>query len=82
MIELSLQAITAAEDKHGSGNGEAKKITALTIVDQHLAEILRFAEQVSNKELVDEDSFAQGVHELNDALVKIMNALHFMPKKG
>lgn len=80
LLNLSLRAILTAEDKFGEKTGPQK---AEYVADQIFIAaplVVTAIENATGKELADEALFSEGMKDLNNALVKILNAFRLLPK--
>ena len=80
LAQVAIRAIITAEAKHGAGNGEIKKQTAMESmgIAAPLAMILL---QASGR-TVNEEQFAEGISKITDGFVEVLNASGILPRKG
>jgi hypothetical protein len=62
--------IQGVEQIFGKGNGKPKQEKALDLFNLSVG----ITEAIAQKDIVDESKFNEGVRELNDSVVKILNA--------
>lgn len=62
--------IQGAEAIFGKGNGKSKQDKALELFNLTAG----ITEAIAQKDIVDQAKFTEGVKELNDAIVKVLNA--------
>ncbi len=76
MLPFVIQGLEAAI---GKGNGKTKQEKALDIFNFSAG----VAEAIAAKDIVDQDKFTEAARELNDAVVKMLNASvwHANPKQ-
>jgi len=67
MLPFIIQGVEAI---FGKGNGKTKKDKALELFNFAAG----VAESIAAKDIVDQEAFSQGAKELNDAVVKMLNA--------
>lgn len=82
LLELSMRAVVAAEGTHGPGNGAAKAQYAGQQAAIFGPILIRQIEIATGKELADEELFRAGLSDLNEAMVKLMNAFRILPKES
>jgi hypothetical protein len=72
-------AVISAQAKHGVGNGDAKKQTAMQSLSVAAPLAMLLLEAAGKK--VDEQRFAEGVSKFMDGLVEILSAADILPSK-
>lgn len=80
LLSTVISNVLTAEAKHGPGQGASKASTALELTNAAIPAIVQLIERQTGKELADEALFAEGVQELQEAVVKIGNAFRVLPK--
>ena len=75
-----LNAVLQAEAKIGPGNGDKKKLDAMTSIQVAIPVILLLVKQTTGKDLADADKLSSGIEKMNDAIVDILNAFRVLPK--
>lgn len=81
IVEAVTMSVNQTEASVGAGNGSKKLATSLALVDSKLPEIIASFETLINKDVVDENELAHGIHDLTNSVVRIQNALRLLPKK-
>jgi len=62
--------LTAVENLFGPGNGSTKKNSSLALIQS----VLGFGEAIAQKDIVDQDSFNEGLSKTIDGTVQMLNA--------
>ena len=78
LAQMVSRAVIAAEAQHGPGNGPDKKQTALRYMGVGAPLAMILLEALGKQ--VDEQAFSEGMAELTDGMVKVMNAAGVLPK--
>lgn len=81
LVDLSLRAVLAAEGTIGPGNGVEKARYATQQTSIFAPVLIRQIEVATGRELVDEDLFQAAMQDLNEGVVKLMNAFRILPKE-
>ena len=75
-----INAILNAEAKIGAGNGAGKAQAVTESLNIAAPLMVSLIEKQTGKELADEELFSAGLAELQEGLVKILNAFRILPK--
>jgi hypothetical protein len=70
IIPLVIEAVKAAEKLFGSKKGELKKEYVVNLVKVAILSV----EGISQKDIVDENLFSEGVGDIVDGVVKVLNS--------
>jgi hypothetical protein len=82
IVQAGLSAILNAEALFGSGDGQKKMDAALTTMQVAAPGLIKLIEVQTGKQLANEELFAEGIRELTEGLVKILNSFSLLlPKK-
>jgi hypothetical protein len=83
LVSLSLRAIITAEGKFPAAKSGADKAAwAADVVAVSAPDIIAAIEQATGKELADEALLHDALGDINNGLVKAMNAFRVLPKAG
>lgn len=81
LLNVSLRAIVAAEGKFpASKSGPDKAVWASDVVAVSAPEIITAIEAATGKDLADEALLHEALQDINNGLVKAMNAFRVLPK--
>ncbi|MEI6282634.1 MAG: hypothetical protein WCP82_07950 [Alphaproteobacteria bacterium] len=82
LISVSLRAIIAAEGKFPAAKSGADKAAwAADVVSVNAPDMIAAIEAATGKQLVDEALLQDSLKNINDGLVKAMNAFRVLPKR-
>lgn len=81
LVELSVRTVVAAEGAFGAGKGSEKAEYAHQQALLYAPVLVRGIEQMTGKELVDEELFGAALRQLNEGAVMLMNAFRILPKE-
>jgi hypothetical protein len=80
IVSTVLNAILQAEAKVGAGNGAAKAQIVTDTLNVAAPLMVQILEAQTGKEIADEALFAAGLAEMQEGLVKVLNAFRILPK--
>lgn len=75
-----INAILQAEAKIGAGNGATKASAVTESLNIAAPLMVKMIEQQTGKELADEEMFGEGLAQMQEGLVKMLNAFRILPK--
>jgi hypothetical protein len=82
LVSTVLNSILASEGKLGAGAAGPDKLQyALELVQSAVPGIVQLIEVQTGKRLTDQNMFAEGVRDLTNALVKLLNSFGLMPSE-
>lgn len=79
LLTTVINSVLKTEAKMGAGNGAAKLDAALDLTDTAVPAIVALIETSTGKELVDNELFANGMTDVHNGVVKILNAFRVLP---
>ena len=80
LVGTILTSVLTIEAKMGAGQGNAKAAAAAELLSVSAPAIVQLIELQTGKQLADEDLFAQGVSQMQEGAVKVLNAFRILPK--
>ena len=80
LVSTILSAVLNAEAAIGSGKGEQKSVVALNAVQAAIPALVALMEKTTGHNLRDEDLFAEGIGEMQEGVVKVLNSFAVLPK--
>lgn len=82
LVGAALSSVVQSEAIHGPGNGDKKRETALLGMQVALPVILTLIEEQTGRKLADEALMGEGVEQVQEGVVKMLNAFQVLPKKA
>jgi hypothetical protein len=70
ILPVAFEAVKLAEKIFGRGKGSSKKSLAVDVVKM----VLKSYEGIKGEDIVDEDALSEGVGNIVDGIVKVLNA--------
>ncbi len=80
LVATILNAILSAEARYGAGTGAQKADAVTDAINTALPALVDVIEQRTGKELADQTLFANGLAQVQEGLVQILNAFRVLPK--
>ncbi len=80
LVSTILSAVLNAEAAVGNGKGEQKTVVALNAIQAAMPALVVLMEKTTGHNLADEELFAQGIHEMQEGVVKVLNSFRVLPK--
>lgn len=82
LTDVIFRNVLSAEGMLGPGKGEQKRDMVLGAIEAASPLILRLAEQGAGRDLADDELFAEGVAQMTEGMVKVMNSFNILPKES